>query len=1114
MRKLLLIVSMLIGIAYAQDQTIGKKSNIVRVLGRGAIDTTDFEGLPADTVMIIGRNGVIKRRKIGPSSPDGVDSIQRINCTVYIWQSGNSTPIEFCRYFDSAHLNWDSTYIKFFNSGVFLDSVWLPHTYLKAGPGIVITRIGRDSAMISATGVCNGLISGGAISFIDTTLTITPPVTWAINCVQITKVTPSVFQINKADSGYYRVDVIYGDADGNLTLIEGVQDTVLGVPPGIPDSTVAIAIVTIFGGNVSGTSAAASDAWLTGGNSPINDSTFLGTITPFNVRFKIGNVLRARLTPTIFQFGNLSGAVGTTWSEIGQDFISFRLNGSYIDKITYTNIGLGAALTPFTGGAGTTLTGFKGSFLNTAQITSGFVNSQYEPISIAGTTYPTLGPSINFLNTYSTHPIRLQIYGGAVDDPPIVALPNGEGNLIVGMPYTSDLTNVQLNVGFGSLVKGTMLSRMTAEQRIGLIGRILTGNSVGGSGYTNGSYTGITATGGTGSNAVFNITVSGGVANVTAVTNFGKLYTVRDVLTATGFGAGSGFTFTLTAVTGYPGLIVFDTDSSSYFQRTTTAWQNLYNISGGGGTLTSAARGLNALSGVVRMGGILDSAVVIDENGKAFSIQGASTTVPTFEVINSSATVSGPRGLRAESNAGVAAEIQTASGLGLNILGLSTGRGLTVVTSSGTGISTSTATGDPLQSSKTSAAGNTMQRTLFLNTPAAVAPAAGIGTKIDFALSTNSGGLPTIPVVSNSISSKYTNATSGAETSELEITGIAAGSTSSYLNIKSDVLRIHNLADTLATLADVRAGGSASATIYSANSAIATDRDIDLNAKYLYFNYLGDTWLQLDPLAKSVSLTAHGDGGLGGMFVTTATGNFSINLAVTDGISTPAIYLDAVANNITYGANGIASHTFNSSLFNVHDGSNSALLDINSSTFETVISQADGIGSTQLDLASNTAGTTRFLLSTSDGVNPDLSINGNAITQRLTYTAPYQVFNARDSISHYVSDGIDTVSIVENVANNDIIFRATSSIFLHDVYVGGDLNVAQEIIRYRPGREEFGPGSTATTITLMFPFAFFSVDVYKNGIMLPASEFTESAPSDVILASRLTTDKIIIRYRY
>jgi hypothetical protein len=74
------------------------------------------------------------------------------------------------------------------------------------------------------------------------------------------------------------------------------------------------------------------------------------------------------------------------------------------------------------------------------------------------------------------------------------------------------------------------------------------GSLVGGSGYTNGSYTNVPLTGGTGHGAAANITVAGGAVTVVTIINPGAGYTVSDVLTSIAFGPGSGFSVTVTAV--------------------------------------------------------------------------------------------------------------------------------------------------------------------------------------------------------------------------------------------------------------------------------------------------------------------------------------------------------------------------------------------------------------------------------------------------------------------------------------------------------------------------------------------------------------------------------------
>lgn len=84
---------------------------------------------------------------------------------------------------------------------------------------------------------------------------------------------------------------------------------------------------------------------------------------------------------------------------------------------------------------------------------------------------------------------------------------------------------------------------------------LVLGNIVGGSSYTNGSYSGVALTGGTGTGATANITVSGGTVTTVVVVNKGSGYAVGDLLSAAAAtigGTGSGFTITVTSI---PGLL-------------------------------------------------------------------------------------------------------------------------------------------------------------------------------------------------------------------------------------------------------------------------------------------------------------------------------------------------------------------------------------------------------------------------------------------------------------------------------------------------------------------------------------------------------------------------------
>ena len=77
------------------------------------------------------------------------------------------------------------------------------------------------------------------------------------------------------------------------------------------------------------------------------------------------------------------------------------------------------------------------------------------------------------------------------------------------------------------------------------------GTVVGGSLYTNGAYHNVPLTGGSGSGATANITISGQVVTSVTVKNGGNFYVVGDVLSCSSVyvgGSGSGFTYTITSI--------------------------------------------------------------------------------------------------------------------------------------------------------------------------------------------------------------------------------------------------------------------------------------------------------------------------------------------------------------------------------------------------------------------------------------------------------------------------------------------------------------------------------------------------------------------------------------
>jgi hypothetical protein len=123
---------------------------------------------------------------------------------------------------------------------------------------------------------------------------------------------------------------------------------------------------------------------------------------------------------------------------------------------------------------------------------------------------------------------------------------------IVTVPGTITITWSTYNNSVDQLVRlfgGTKVAGTNA-----INGQVATTNTlVGGTGYTNGTYTNIPATGGAGTGATLDITVAGGAVTAATINNPGSGYAANNTLSATsGIGGGTGFSIKVASITNTP----------------------------------------------------------------------------------------------------------------------------------------------------------------------------------------------------------------------------------------------------------------------------------------------------------------------------------------------------------------------------------------------------------------------------------------------------------------------------------------------------------------------------------------------------------------------------------
>jgi len=146
---------------------------------------------------------------------------------------------------------------------------------------------------------------------------------------------------------------------------------------------------------------------------------------------------------------------------------------------------------------------------------------------------------------------------------------------------TIPLTAYNTSVEIGQVISGTNVLSGTTVASVTSSGLQTLGSITGGSSYTNGTYAGVTLTGGSGLGATANITVSGGAVTAVTIVAYGAGYRVGDALSAAAAsigGTGAGFSVPVTAI--YAQIITMSAAAYGTGTQTLTfsTAANLFNL--------------------------------------------------------------------------------------------------------------------------------------------------------------------------------------------------------------------------------------------------------------------------------------------------------------------------------------------------------------------------------------------------------------------------------------------------------------------------------------------------------------------------------------------------------
>jgi hypothetical protein len=378
-------------------------------------------------------------------------------------------------------------------------------------------------------------------------------------------------------------DLIYGSASNTWSkLAAGTNGYVLTMASGIP----------VWSASTGGS------GWGLSGNAATAGSSVLGTTNNVSLRMISNGIERMNLDSNGYMnLANIAnaatfenGQIRTPWNGISfrrrstPTTISFSLQSDSTNNEFLIN-GNGSGLRYKEGAT---------SEFSVSTAGAGVFNSSLTSTTINATS--NSGVNANFYNANGSGVVQLsnnvQVGGSGY-----IYSTQGAGGSNFGLKFTSWNGSAYLDrwyiyqsngswsnsatyeptaiLNLVSTTAGIIIPRMTTAQRNAVASGITlassSGTIVGGAGYTNGSFTGQSLTGGHGSGAIATIFVSGGIVTNVNITTSGINYLTSDVLSAS-LAGGSGFTFTITSIIGVAGTQIYNTTTNTNNTYNGTYW--------------------------------------------------------------------------------------------------------------------------------------------------------------------------------------------------------------------------------------------------------------------------------------------------------------------------------------------------------------------------------------------------------------------------------------------------------------------------------------------------------------------------------------------------------------